>query len=137
MNSRAKGAGGERELAHVLNRGLLPQGYKAERGARSGVDGGEDVIVRSPGGSIVPIRIECKRNERIDLGTEALDDAIGQAVRDAGPGGVWVLFWRRNRRPWVMTTVLAPEVIATLHHPDYIRRVLGEKLTEAMVILAK
>lgn len=72
MNSRNKGAAGERELANWLKE----RGYEAKRGQqhKGGVDS-PDVVVDIPG-----VHIECKRTERF-----AIYDALDQARSDAGP----------------------------------------------------
>ena len=69
MNSRKKGADGERELARVL----AEYGYKARRGQQySGANGDADVV------GLPDIHIECKRVERLNI-----DKALQQAVDDA------------------------------------------------------
>lgn len=68
--SRSKGAGHEREVACELS---LILGLPLERGARSGVEGGEDVM-GWPG-----VRIECKRRKSLSVMAW-----MNQAVRDAG-----------------------------------------------------
>ena len=104
MNSRAKGARAEREAAAWLNT-LLPTGYTAVRAARIGVDGGEDVLIKDEQGRYAPVRIEVKHRAKIDLATAELDKACDQADNDA-KGADWCVLWRRNRRPWVMTTYM-------------------------------
>ena len=92
MNSREKGAAGERELARAL-RGL---GYDARRGQQySGAAGDADVL------GLPGIHIECKRVERLDL-----QGAMSQAVSDARPGELPAVFHRRNRCPWLVTMCL-------------------------------
>lgn len=90
INSRAKGADGERELAHYLNE----KGYEARRGQQfSGGADSPDVICPS-----LPFHIECKRVERLQL-----YEALEQAIRDAGEGGkVPTVFHRKNRKDWVV-----------------------------------
>lgn len=69
MNSRQKGAAGERELA----RKLRDLGYDCRRGQQySGANGDADVV------GLPGIHIECKRVERL-----CIEDAIAQAKRDA------------------------------------------------------
>ncbi len=105
MNSRAKGARAEREAAAWLN-GLLPVGYEAVRAARIGVDGGEDVLIKDEQGRYANVRVEVKHRATMELATKALDEACEQAANDA-KGGVWCVLWRRDRRPWVLTTTSA------------------------------
>ena len=89
MNSRNKGAAGERELARVL-RGY---GYDARRGQQySGLIGDPDLL------GLPGIHIECKRVERLNL-----LDAMAQAKRDARQGEAPAVFHRRNRAEWLVT----------------------------------
>lgn len=72
MNSRTKGAAGERELA----RKLQEYGYTCRRGQQyCGASGDADVI------GLTGIHIECKRVERLNL-----YDAVDQAKRDSRTG---------------------------------------------------
>lgn len=93
MNSRAKGARGERAAAIYINP-LLPDGYVAERAARSGVRGGEDVLIYATGGisrRVLPITVEVKHRREMGLRTKALDSACEQAARG---GKTWCVLWR-------------------------------------------
>lgn len=96
MNSRAKGARGERAAAAYINT-VLPDGYVAERAARSGVRGGEDVLIYATGGisrRMLPITVEVKHRREMGLRTKALDRACEQAARS---GRTWGLLWRGHR----------------------------------------
>lgn len=87
MNSRQKGARGERELAGVL----AEFGWPARRGQqRSGVDQA-DVIDGPPG-----IHFECKRVESLNVWA-----AYAQAQRDAPNDHTPVVAMRRNKSPWL------------------------------------
>lgn len=89
MNSRDKGAAGERELAGRLRE----YGYDARRGQQySGANGDADVV------GLAGVHIECKRVERLNL-----YDAMAQAVRDAGDGEKPAVFHRKNRCGWLVT----------------------------------
>ncbi len=89
MNSRQKGAGGERELSHIL-RGY---GYDCRRGQQySGANGDADVV------GLPGVHIECKRVERLNL-----SEAMKQAVRDAVAVEVPAVFHRKNREGWLVT----------------------------------
>lgn len=91
INSRQKGASGERELANKLK----DYGYSARRGQQySGIDG-EDVI------GLDYIHIECKRVERLNL-----EDAMLQAKRDAKQGQMPTVFHRKNKQKWLVTMEL-------------------------------
>ena len=123
MNSRAKGARAEREAAAWLNT-LLPTGYEAVRAARIGVDGGEDVMIRDEQGKYANVRVEVKHRAKIDLATKELSDACEQAMGDA-KGGDWCVLWRRDRRPWVLTTDMHGLRVTMDKHTDVSRWFLG------------
>ena len=92
MNSRNKGAAGERELARIL-RGY---GYNCRRGQQYCGANGDADVVGLPG-----IHIEVKRTERF-----ALYDALEQAERDAKSDEMPVVFHRRNNSEWVCVLTL-------------------------------
>lgn len=99
MNSRQKGANGERELAHELER----YGVRARRGQQySGLAGDADVV------GLRGYHIEVKRVEKLNI-----DRAMDQSIRDAdaesirrGEVVIPVVMHRRNRRPWLVTMTL-------------------------------
>lgn len=89
MNSRNKGAAGERELAGLLKK----YGYDCRRGQQyCGANGDADVI------GIPGLHIECKRVEKLNL-----DDALEQSTKDAKDGEMPVVIHRKNRKPWKVT----------------------------------
>jgi hypothetical protein len=97
VNSKQKGARGERELAHKLTE----YGYKSRRGQQySGIEG--DDVVGLPG-----IHIECKRVEKLNI-----YDAIDQSKRDSGCDGLPygydlpAVFHRKNHHEWLVTMPL-------------------------------
>ena len=89
-NSRAKGAGGEREWAAFLRE----LGWaKARRGQQfSGSPDSPDVVGGIPG-----THPEVKRVQRLNI-----HDAMKQAIRDAGLQIPYVAH-RRNRDEWLVT----------------------------------
>lgn len=92
INSRAKGAAGERELANILKK----QGYATRRGQQyCGANGDADVE------GLDGIHIECKRVERLNI-----DEAMKQAENDAKPDEVPAVFHRKNRKGWLVTMKL-------------------------------
>ena len=92
MNSRAKGAAGERELAKKLRE----YGYECRRGQQfCGANGDADVI------GLPGIHIECKRVERLNI-----DDAMLQAIRDRREGEFPAVFHRKNNGKWMVTMLL-------------------------------
>lgn len=92
MNSRQKGARGERELAEKLRE----YGYEVRRGQQySGANGDADVV------GVPGLHIECKRVEKLNL-----DDALAQSARDAREGETPVVMHRKNRTEWKVTMLL-------------------------------
>ena len=88
VNSKAKGAAGERELANYLS----DRGYGARRGQQfSGGKDSPDVVCDTLAG----YHLECKRVEAGNL-YKWLD----QAKRDAG-GKVPLVVHRKNGKDWV------------------------------------
>lgn len=89
MNSRNKGATGERELAAKLQE----YGYQCRRGQQySGANGDADVV------GLPGIHIECKRVEKLNL-----YDAMAQSVRDAKDSETPAVFHRKNNKKWLVT----------------------------------
>ena len=89
MNSKNKGARGERELAAKLKE----HGYIARRGQQySGANGDADVV------GLPYVHIECKRVERLNV-----QDAMDQSVRDAPDGEVPTVMHRKNHSEWLVT----------------------------------
>ena len=88
MNSRRKGADGERELANKLRE----YGYDTHRGVQyKGFPDSPDVV------GIEGFHIECKRVEQLNI-----DKAMQQSVRDAGDN-VPLVIHRKNREEWKVT----------------------------------
>jgi len=92
INSRDKGAVGERELAGEFNRLF---GTAARRGQQfSGLEG-EDVV------GLDGIHVESKRVENLNI-----HKAISQAVRDSKERKIPAVFHRKNRTDWLVTVRL-------------------------------
>lgn len=88
INSRTKGAAGERELAKKLTEVL---GCEARRGQQfQGSPDSPDVVTSLDG-----VHIECKRVERFEI-----YKAMEQAKHDAG-GKIPVVCHRKNRGEWL------------------------------------
>ena len=112
INGRQKGARGERWVANWLT----AHGFKAERAARIGVKGGEDIKCDCLDGRL---HIEVKFREDVKLGTKALKDALSQSY-EAAPDVEPCVIWKNNRGPlclsyyddgWV-ATVAGDEAVA-------------------------
>ncbi len=92
MNSKQKGARGERELASKLKE----YGYNTRRGQQyCGANGDADVV------GLPYIHIECKRNERLNV-----YDAMSQAKADAKEEELPAVMWRKNHHEWLVTMTL-------------------------------
>lgn len=92
INSRSKGAAGERELAKILKQ----YGYDTRRGQQyCGANGDADVV------GLPHIHIECKRVEKLNL-----YDAMAQAISDAKADEMPAVFHRKNRCEWLVTMKL-------------------------------
>lgn len=86
VNSRQKGARGERSLAKELRK----YGYNTRRGQQyCGIEGDADVV------GIDGLHIECKRTQQVR------DEVfLKQAERDAKEGEIPVVMYRRNHEEW-------------------------------------
>lgn len=93
INSREKGAKGERELA----RKLKEYGYESRRGQQYCGANGDADVVGLPG-----VHIECKRVERLNI-----YDALAQSKSDARDGEIPVVMHRKNHCEWLVTMTLA------------------------------
>ena len=92
MNSKRKGAEGERELSRVLK----GYGFGTRRGQQyCGANGDADVV------GIPGLHIECKRVEKLNI-----DNAMDQSISDAKDGEIPVVIHRKNRRSWKVTMEL-------------------------------
>lgn len=92
INSRQKGAAGERELARKLRK----YGYDARRSQQfAGINGDADVV------GLDGVHIECKRVERLNL-----EDAMAQSKHDARDGEIPVVMHRKNNCEWLVTLQL-------------------------------
>ena len=89
INSRAKGARAERELAKVIRE----HGYEARRGQQyCGANGDADVV------GLPHIHVECKNVQRLNI-----FDAMAQSKRDAKKGEIPAVFHKKNHTGWLVT----------------------------------
>ena len=93
MNSRQKGARGERELAGILRQ---EYGFNTRRGQQYCGANGDADVVGLPG-----VHIECKRVEHLNL-----YDAIAQAKHDKKEDELPAVFHRKNDCKWLVTMEL-------------------------------
>lgn len=108
INSRQKGARGERELAHFLT----AHGYPARRGQQfSGSPDSPDVVCKS----LSRFQIECKLVEALNI-----HKAIAQARGDCGPDQTPVVMHKKNRTEWLVTMPLEDFMDILKDHPKFI-----------------
>ena len=89
INSRQKGAAGEREIANILK----DYGYDTRRGQQfSGLQGDADVV------GLPHCHLEIKRVEKLNL-----DKAMEQSKRDAREDEMPIVMHRKNRAEWLVT----------------------------------
>ncbi|QOV18933.1 hypothetical protein INP51_14005 [Blautia liquoris] len=93
MNSRNKGAKGERELSNILKE----KGFTdCRRGQQyCGSNGDADVV------GLQGIHIECKRVQKLNL-----ENAMQQAINDAREDEIPAVFHRQDRKKWKVTLLL-------------------------------
>lgn len=97
INSKAKGARFERELANLLK----GRGYDSRRGQQfCGANGDADVV------GLEGIHIEAKHQERMQL-----YDWIAQAKRDCKPDELPAVFHKKNRA----------EILVTMPFEDFMK----------------
>lgn len=96
INSRAKGARGERRAAAFLTANGMP----ATRAARCGVDGGDDLVCVG-----LKIALEVKDSMAVRPDTMAMDQALAQA-RDLAKANRLerhAVLWHEVRKGWRLT----------------------------------
>lgn len=93
INSRQKGARGERELANILKN---EYGFDCRRGQQYCGANGDADVVGLPG-----VHIECKRVEKLNI-----DDALDQATRDKKDNEIPIVFHRKDHKKWKVTLSL-------------------------------
>lgn len=91
INSKAKGAKGERELASKLR----DYGYDCRRGQQYNGLEGEDVV------GLDYIHVEVKRVQALNL-----DEAMEQAKKDSKENQMPAVFHRKNNKKWKVTMEL-------------------------------
>ncbi|WP_206427323.1 hypothetical protein [Clostridium rectalis] len=96
INSKQKGARGERELSSKLKE----YGYSTRRSQQyCGYNGSADVV------GLKGIHIECKRVEKLNI-----YNAVEQSKRDC-KNGLPAVFHRKNSKYWLVTMTLEDWII--------------------------
>lgn len=98
MNSRVKGKRGELEAAKAW---MADVGLHARRTQQYNGKGKGDIETRCPDDNVIPIHLEVKRNERLNI-----NDAMAQAKRDAKAGEVPLVLHRKNKTEWLVSLPL-------------------------------
>jgi Holliday junction resolvase len=88
INSKAKGANGEREISRLIRE----YGYDVRRGQQYNGLEGEDVV------GLDYIHIEVKRVEQLNI-----DKAMEQSIKDSKSGQIPAVFHRKNNKKWKVT----------------------------------
>ena len=109
INSKKKGAKGERELANILK----DYGYQCRRGRQYNGLEGEDVV------GLDYIHIEVKRVQALNI-----DEAMEQAKRDSKDNQLPAVFHRKNNKKWKVTMELDDWV--KLYNEYYSGKKLGD-----------
>lgn len=109
INSRRKGADGEREAASALAK----LGFAARRSIQNGVTDGRDIVVDD----LPNVYFEIKRSQSVSMETQGLDGACNQA-RSKSKGKPWCVLWRRDRECWKLTFRDDKCGIVTVHRPE-------------------
>jgi len=94
MNSKRKGATGERELLEILHEHGINNAVRNDQRWEGGREN-PDISASYQG---IPLHIECKRVERLNL-----YNAICQAVSDSAGKTFPVVVHRMNRQPWIVS----------------------------------
>jgi len=94
--SKTKGADAEREFAALLEK---KTGISVQRNLEQNRSGGHDLV----GTSVPWLCLEIKRQEILDVTTWWMQ-AVSQAKRVEG--GIPVLAYRQNRKPWMIMLLL-------------------------------
>lgn len=97
INSKRKGANGEREVAHICQQHGFPNAHRTAQFRGNTGDAG-DVE------GLPKIHIEVKLREHLNI-----YEAIEQAIRDSGANGngnLPTVFHRRNGKPWLVTMLV-------------------------------
>lgn len=110
MNSRDKGARGEREIVEIYK----AEGFDVHRTPMSGGMQWKGDVQGVPG-----IHVEVKRAENLRLW-----DALAQARADCPAGDIPALHFRRSRSPWFVAVPL-PDFLGLIHAPGQIIRSSG------------
>lgn len=108
-NSKKKGNRGERELSRELRKLF---NLHARRGQQFSGEEGKDVVVEDAHGDRLPLHVECKRVEKLNI-----LEALIQAIYDAEPNECPIVCSRRNGEPWIVSLRLddLPQLVEILY----------------------
>ena len=126
INSRAKGCRGELQFAKELGH----YGIRAVRGQQKyGGEDSPDVVHDLPD-------VHFKFNEKMAVGSKILEDAMEQAIRDAGETKTPVVVWKKSRGRWHATFLMtvgfpsnieneSREILVTMSFEDFMYARVG------------
>lgn len=97
INSRAKGARGERGIANLLREA----GFVVSRNARNGLSAPDLDCSQDP--VLCKFHPEVKNSAVVDLHTKGLLDAWKQADECRQPNQIPIVFWNKSRVGWFLT----------------------------------
>jgi len=97
INSKRKGARGEREAAALLRDLGYPECKRsAQAAAIRPLSFSADLIQ-----CIRNVRIEVKFGYKFDLHTKAVKDWVAKIREETPQGEVWLILYKRMRKPWI------------------------------------
>lgn len=108
INSKRKGAVGEREIAHIMQE----YGFDARRSQQyAGINNDADIV------GVPYLHLEVKRVEKLNL-----DKAMEQSQRDSREGEVPVVMHRKDRQDWRVTLNLKDFMPMYMAWKDWIEK---------------
>jgi len=97
INSKRKGARGEREAAALLRSLGYPECKRsAQAAAIRPLPFSADLLQ-----CIRNVRIEVKFGYEFDLHTKAIKDWVAKIKEETPQGEVWLILYKRTRKPWI------------------------------------
>jgi len=133
INSRAKGCRGEVQFAKELGH----YGVTAIRGQqRYGGADTPDVVHDLDG-----VHFEVKFNEKMCVGTKILENAMEQAIQDAGEDKTPVVAWKKSRGRWHASFLMSipikgmeiRDILVTMCFEDFMYARVGRTRKEERV----
>ena len=118
INSKQKGSRGERDAVKLLKSLGFDDARRGQQFRGSPESPDVECLETLPN-----IHFEIKWDKTVDFGTKRFNDAMQQAIRDAGTKQVPVMLWKHNGKPWRLTW-LCDDIELTTTGEDGIRTAL-------------